>query len=431
MESTLVLALQWVVFHAGVVISAAVILAQGLQLSPEQTGQLMQLTLLLTGAGSLLQFYIGHGRMLIEGPPVPWWAAYLAVVSVALPAGIALTAVRTNIEGAMIVAGGVVVGAGVGGVIRKLRFLFSPRATGVLLTLVAIQASGVALRGLAQHGTAQLILGVAVVIAATLLLSRARGVLRNSAILLSAAAGWIVLATLGLAPFNFAPAPPVSVPSPFPWGRPTFEFGSIFTLTVLGILLIPNVVGSLKAMDQVTGVATRPHRFDRGLATTGLACVAAGALGGIGTAPLAISAGLISVTREKTSRGFLIGAALFVVLGLVPALGQFLSSIPVSVASAVLLISVSSLAVIGLQSATSEPMDANRSSIVGLGLLTGAGVMFMPASVWTELPGWLSGVLSNGVITGTLVAILLEQTVLRKERVSGAERAEPQDIRAR
>jgi len=77
------------------------------------------------------------------------------------------------------------------------------------------------------------------------------------------------------------------------------------------------------------------------------------------------------------------------------------------------MVSVSSLAVIGIQSATREPLDTRRSFVVGLGLLTGTGIMFVPTGFWTSAPYWISSVLSNGVITGTIVAILVEQTVLR------------------
>lgn len=167
-------------------------------------------------------------------------------------------------------------------------------------------------------------------------------------------------------------------------------------------------------MEHATGEETPVRAYDKSLATSGLTCVVSGLTGGIGTTPFAISAGLVSVTKEKKNTAFLIGAGLFILIGIVPPLGQFFASIPESIASAVLLISVSSLAVIGLQSATREALDLRGSFVVGLGLLIGSGVMFVPAELWSGTPYWLSSVLSNGVITGTVVAIILEQTVLRQ-----------------
>ena len=163
MLQQMILALQWVVFHAGVVIAGPVILAQGLQLSQAATGELIRLTFVITGVGSILQAILGHKKMLIEGPAVPWWAAYLVLAGIAVSAGTTLEIARTNIEGGMIVAGVVLFTAGMLGVIRRLRTLFSARITGVLLTLIAIQISGVGVRGLVQHGIPMLAIGTGAV----------------------------------------------------------------------------------------------------------------------------------------------------------------------------------------------------------------------------------------------------------------------------
>lgn len=171
-------------------------------------------------------------------------------------------------------------------------------------------------------------------------------------------------------------------------------------------------------MEHVTGQAIPVKEYDRGLAATGVMCAVAGVTGGVGTAPFAISAGLVSVTGERTKRAFFLGAGLFILLGIVPPLGLFLGSIPVTIASAVLLIAVSSLAVIGIQSATSEKLDSRGSFVVGLGLLVGCGIMFVPSGFWSTAPYWLASLLSNGVITGTVAAILLEQTVLRAPKAA-------------
>jgi len=408
-----VLALQWVMFHVGVVVTGPVILAQALHLSAVQTGELVRLTFVITGIGSIVQVLFGHRNMLVEGPAVPWWAAYLVLAGVAVAAGTPMAVVRTNIVGGLIVAGCVLVAAGLLRVIRRLSFLFSPRITGILLILIAVQISGVGVRGLAGHGSLMFLVGVGVILLGVMLVIHTRGLLKNAALLLSVIAGWIVTALVGKAPaVDLSGLSAVAVPRFFAWGSPTFDFGFIFALTVLGLLLIPNQIGSIKAMEHTTGNIVPADRYDRGLAATGFATLLAGLTGGIGTAPFAISAGLVSVTREKSNRGFLLGAFIFVLAGVIPVLGQFFGAIPVPVASAVMLISVSSLMVIGIQSVTREHLDMRGSFVVGLGLLIGTGIMFLPQEVWASTPYWLRSVLSNGVITGTVAAIALEQGML-------------------
>jgi xanthine/uracil permease len=336
------------------------------------------------------------------------------LIGIAVSAGTAMQIVRTNIQGAMIVAGAVLLVAGLLGVIRRLRFLFTGRITGVLLTLIAIQISSVGVRGLIRNGPGMFVIGTGVLVLALLLLTRTRGILRNSALLLTVVIGWVISALLGLAPGAATQGTPLlALPTVFPWGAPTFDLGSIFSLTILGLLMIPNLVGAVKALEQATGQDVSSRHFDRGLAVSGFTCGLAGISGGIGTVPFAVSVGLVSVTGERTNRAFLMGAGLFILIGIVPPLGQFFSSIPETIASAVLLISVSSLGVIGLRSAARDAQDIRGSFVVGIGLLIGGGIMFVPGEFWAGTPYWLSSVLSNGAITGTLVAMVLEQTILR------------------
>lgn len=414
MFQSVVLALQWVVFHSGILISGAVVLARGFSLSPAEAGDLMRLTFVITGVGSLLQVLAGHRNRLVEGPAVPWWAAYLVLVGIAVPGGTPISVVRTNIQGGLIIAGLVLAAVGTAGGIKRLRGLFTPRVVGVVLTLVAIQVSGVGVRGLIDHGLTLFVIGVVVIGAAALLLTYARGLVKNSALLLTVLAGWMVASLFGVAPLPAGEHPPViALPPLLPWGPPTFEFGSALTLTLLGLLMIPNQVGSIKAMEYATGEEIPLRNYDRGLAITGVTNVLSGLGGGIGTTPFAISAGLVAVTGERTKRFFVLGALFFVVLGTIPILGRFFGAIPVPLASAVLLVSVSSLAVVGLQSAAKAGFDAKTPYVVGMGLLVGTGLMFVPSVSWVGVPYWLTSVVSNGVIVGSVVAICFEQILVR------------------
>lgn len=105
-------------------------------------------------------------------------------------------------------------------------------------------------------------------------------------------------------------------------------------------------------------------------------------------------------------------------MGLFPPLGALAGSVPQPVAAAVLLVSGCSLAMIGLRDMVREEITLRENFIIGLSLLSGIGVMLLPHSQWEQIPGWAAGILSNGVIVGTLGSILLEHVVLRKPRQS-------------
>ncbi len=410
---TILSALQWLLFHVGVVLSVPIIVGNGFQLGPGGVENLMRLTFFITGAGSLLQQLIGHRNMLIEGPAGPWWAAFLVIATVAGQSGTPIEEVRGNIQGGLLIGGGLLFFAGIGGFIRRVQGLFTPRVTGVFLLLIAIQVSGLAVERMVSYGAALFFISLAVLVGSLLLLSFAGGMLKQSALLISVLGGWIAAALLGkITLTDLSTISLIALPDFLPWGAPRFDPATVLTLSVLGLLLVPNQIGSLRAMEAAKGEEIPPRRYDRGLATTGISCITAALFGGSGTTPFAISAGLVSITGEREKSGYILGALLFVLVGIFGPLAALMSSIPASVAGAVLLSSVSSLAVIGMRSLGSDSLEGREVLVVGLSILSGTGVMFVPGEIWSRVPQIVASLFSNGVITGTITILLLEHLVL-------------------
>jgi xanthine/uracil permease len=262
-------------------------------------------------------------------------------------------------------------------------------------------------------------IGLLVLVLVVYLTLNGKGMLKRGAIVAGVALGWLISLVAGAA--SLPPLQGVgllSLPTLFPWGLPTFDLGTLLALSLLGILLVPNVVGSIAAWEAAAGDPLPAEKYDKGLAGSGLANIMSGLLGSVGTIPFAISAGLVSVTGNKSARPFILACLLFMAMGLFPPLGKLIGSIPQPVAAAVLLVSGSSLVVIGIKDMLRESIALRETFIIGLSLLSGVGVMLLPLSYWAKVPPWAAGTLSNGVIVGTLTSILLEHVILKKKRES-------------
>jgi len=406
----IIYALQWVVYHLGVVISVPLMVGSSLGLDAQGVQLLLQTCFVITGLASLLQVLWGHGALIIEGPVATWGAAYIILAQIALKTGQPVALLRTNIEGAMIFAGITLIILGAVGFIRWARVFFTPRITGMLLLLLGIQIGTVGIEGF--FGSWQMFLVAILVLAIIVYLSlNGRGLWKSSATFLGIIVGWVLSLLLGKV--NIAvPVNVINLPRVFPWGIPTLEISSSFSLTVLGLLLITNLVGSISASESVMGNKLSLKRYDRGLALSGLSNLMTGFLGGIGTIPLAISASLISLSGLKARIPFILSCFMFMAIGIFAPLGALAASIPQQIAAAILLISGSSLAITGLKDIVREDINTRESFVIGLPLLAGIGVMILPANIWQGLPGWIVGFLSNGVIVGVLICIALEHILL-------------------
>ncbi|MGI9859874.1 purine/pyrimidine permease [Moorella naiadis] len=417
----LLYALQWVAFHLGMLITIPVVVGNALHLDPVGVATLTQRVFFFTGLASLLQVFIGHRLLLIEGPAAPWWAAYVILASITAQMGVSFALLRTDLEGAMLVAGAMLMAAALLGLLRRLLPLFTPAINGTVLLLLSLQIGGIGVKGILNSGSGRALDGRLVVIALVVLLLivflslRARGVWRTGAVIFGVAGGWLLYHLWGFQANGNTMRPGtslLSLPGVFPWGLPTFNPGIIFSLVLLGIVLIPNAVISITAMESLINTQLPRFYYDRGLFVSGLSDFLAGLFASVGSIPFTSSVGLVAISGVKERLPFILATLIFMLAGLLPAVGALVARIPPPVANAVLLASASPLAIYALKDYARCPLNNRDAFVIGLSLLIGTGIMLLPGETWQQLPGWAANILGNGVIAGSLSCILMEHLVL-------------------
>ncbi len=421
----LIYGLQWVIYNVGILLTIPIV-GHALQLNPLEIATLIQRLFLLTGIASLLQVIFGHRFLLIEGPAAPWCAAFIVLATVTGDTGGSMATLRTDLQGAMLIAGIILIILGGLGILRRMLSFFTPTITGTVLMLIALQIGGIGVKGIFA-GLAETTLGAklllipCVVIAVIVTLSlRGKGLLRTVAIIMGIAVGWLIY-RLGKFPAlpvenSLNDTPFIMLPQLFPWGTPTFNPDVIIPLVLLGLVLIPNAVISMNAMQNTIQADLPKKRYDRGLIVSGFSDFLAGLIGSVGTIPYATSVGLVALTGIKDRLPFIIGCLIYIGLGIFPAIGSFIAHIPPSIANAVLIVSASPLIIYALRDFTRCSLDNRDAFVIGLSLLTGIGLMLAPAETLRNMPIWIANILGNGVIAGALICLILEHVLLRKPK---------------
>ncbi|WP_127584467.1 purine/pyrimidine permease [Paenibacillus koleovorans] len=140
-----------------------------------------------------------------------------------------------------------------------------------------------------------------------------------------------------------------------------------------------------------------------------------------GMVSMASTAGFVRLTRAAALRPLLVACVLLALLACFPLWTGYLGAIPGPVASAAIMATLIQLLGVGLQSIAAESFDQRRVTIIGVSLLFGGGLMFLPAESLQALPSNLQYVLGNGLIVGTALCAVLERVWrLRREGDRGA-----------
>lgn len=424
---TAISGLQWMAFMIAGSIVAPIAIADLFELNSIETTGLVQRTMFVLGAACLLQALFGHRLPINEGPAGLWWGVF------AIYAGLSSTLFSSHIEtlrgleGAMIASGIVFILLSLFKLIQKIAKLFTPVVLGVYLLLLVLQLSGSFINGMLGVGYRKpgvdLTIAVfsLVLILFTFYLSRHKiAWVSQYSILISLAVGWFVFYLLGLAkPIEFHAEKIIQLPTFFEFGMPIFDIGMITTAIFVTLLLLTNMIASIGVVDNViekqTGKKGREVSYTKAGFISGINQLLGGSFAAIGSVPISGAAGFIATTKLTSIVPFILGSVFILISSLSPHIMGLFAALPAPIGYAVTFVVFANMIGIAFFQFDQEKEIGRIRLVIGIALLVGVGAMFVPAAAFVELPPIMTSLLNNGLVLGSVTAIIADQ-VTRKKR---------------
>jgi xanthine permease XanP len=320
-------------------------------------------------------------------------------------------------------------------VIYRLRFLFPPEITGLVVlmvgeSLVPLAASKFLGITYPDEPISALSLAVAV---ATLFCMVAltlwgRGKLRLFGVMVGLLMGYLLSLATGLFGSEQLQHVYQAPWFAFPWIEGMTKIS--FRWSLLPAFLIVSATGALKTMGNLTMCEKindpdwkQPdiNRISGGLLADSVAVTVSGLIGGMASDTSSSNVALSSASGA-TSRviGYVAGT-LFIVLGFFPKLSALLSVMPMSVMGAILVFVTSFMLLSGIQIIISSGMDARKTFIIGISLVFGLSLDLLP-ELYAGVQGWLRPLFDSPLTLATVIAVVLNQ-VLRSTPMAKASQA--------
>ncbi|MDD2557422.1 MAG: solute carrier family 23 protein [Desulfuromonadaceae bacterium] len=370
----------------------------------------LQMMLLITGATQLVQVLWGHKLPLILGP-----AAVLLVGALA-----STSAAPGAVPTAMLIGGTVMFIAAVSGLFGPLQRLFTPQVVAVVLLLIAFTLlptiSNLILPAAVLHETPlRLGFSLGMLILLFALQPVLRGLWKSTLVVWAMLGGTLVWKMLA-ASAETAAVPAFAVPLQQLKFSFVFDPGVVAAFLVCYMVLVINDIGSMQALDQMLKPANMPQRLQRGLTVTALANVVSGLAGVLGPVNYSMSPGVIAASR-CASRWTLVPAGIGMMLcGFSPRLTAMFSAIPSVVIGTVLLYVLCAQVATGLMVVYHQTTAVRyeHGLSIGLAVLVGTSVAYLPPEAVNTLPQLLRPMLGNGFVVGVLLCLMLEHLVFRK-----------------
>jgi NCS2 family nucleobase:cation symporter-2 len=377
----------------------------------EEVANVLRMSMIASGVATILQSLansrIGSGYFC----PISGGPAYVsASISAGKVGGLALVFAMTVISGLF--------EALLARIVTRLRQLFPPEVTGLVVTMVGIQLVVLGCprflgfqHGTGPHGTVAM---VATVTLATMIAPTVwgKGKLKLYPVLVGLILGYLLAYFLGVFQTErlqeMLAAPIISLPR-------KVRMSWSFDLALLPAFLIATLASTLKSVGDLTlcqkindadWKRTDMHPVSGGIYAGAIGTGLSGLLGGIGQSTFSSNVGL-SLATGATSRSIAIPCGtLMMLLAFLPKLAALFAVMPDPVMGAILIYVACYMILAGIQVITSRMLDARRIFVVGIALIFGLSVDMVPG-LYRGVPNLIQPLFSSSLSISTVLVVLL------------------------
>ena len=409
--SLLLLGFQHILVNAaGFVILVAV--ATGFGANLDQTGNLLRMSMVAVGIGTILQALargpVGSGYLCpaISGP------AYVSASTLA------------GRSGGLPVLFGMTFLAGVFEVcfsrlMPRLRALFPPEVVGLVVTMVGFEMIPLAAprflgAGLpAGMGRSQVILVGIVTLAVMCTCSIwGKGPVKLYPALIGVAVGWIAAAAFGVVTsadiHEVRNAAWLAIPRRVSM-KMAFDWNLLVPFLVSSISSTLKGVGDLtlcQKMNDAEWVRVDMKSISKGITASGLTTLASGLLGTVGHSSSSSNVGLALATGATSRLISYSFGVMIIALAFFPKFAAAFTVLPKPVMGAVLVYAACYMIVAGVQVLTSRMMDSRRILVVGIAFMFGLSVELLPG-LYQDAPPELRPIVGSSLSLATVLVLIL------------------------
>lgn len=420
LRETLFAALQHLLAIFVAIITPPLIIANAIQLDQETTSFLVSMSLMVSGVATFIQCRrlgkIGCGLLCIQGTSFSFIGP---IITAGLAGGL------PAIFGATVA--GSVVEMFVSRILKYARRIITPLVSGIVVTLIGMSLTKVGIiscgggnASAPDFGSLQNI-GIALMVLVLIIIFNrsSNRFLRMGSIVIGLIVGYAVSWWLGMVDFSSIQSyAGINYPQPFKYGL-SFDFSSILGLGLVYLITSIEAYGDITANSLISEEPVEGETFiqraEGGILADGFNSMIAGLF--FSSFPNSIFAqnnGMIQLTGVASRYvGYFI-AALLIILGVFPAIGNVFSLMPAPVLGGATLLMFGTVAAAGIRIIASQTINRKATLVMAISFAMGLSVEMVP-DILKQLPDSLQSIFSSGITTGGLTAIITNMVIRIKE----------------
>ncbi|MFK8242505.1 MULTISPECIES: nucleobase:cation symporter-2 family protein [unclassified Facklamia] len=410
---TIVLALQHILAAFAGIVAVPLVVCSALGFDPQQTSLMVSATIFASGITTVLQSKgVGPIGSRVSGMMGTDFTFVNPSISVGSQLGVA------GIVGATIL--GSFVEIILSRFIKPLIRFFPPLITGTVVSLIGITLLPVSIDwagggfGSSDYGSVRNISVAVIIMIFTLFLSHyGKGMWSTASVFIGMVFGYIICIPLGMVDLSTVQSAAwFALPSVFRYGV-AFDLASTLSFVPAYVVSLIGTVGIMMAIGEASGEKISSERAANGVLADGVGSMISGIFGAGPNTAFSQNVGLITLTKVASTHVMIVAGIILTILGVFPKLSALISVMPQPVLGGVGVIMFGLVAAQGLKTLAQIKLGDRELLIISVAFALGIGVTVRP-EILSGLPTSIQMILSSGISTGTLAAIILN--IVLKEK---------------
>lgn len=312
-------------------------------------------------------------------------------------------------------------------ILKYARRIITPLVSGIVVTLIGMSLIKVGIiscgggNASAPDFDSLQNIGIALMVLVLIIIFNrsSNRFLRMGSIVIGLIVGYAVSWWLGMVDFSSIQSyAGINYPQPFKYGL-SFDFSSILGLGLVYLITSIEAYGDITANSLISEEPVEGETFiqraEGGILADGFNSMIAGLF--FSSFPNSIFAqnnGMIQLTGVASRYvGYFI-AALLIILGVFPAIGNVFSLMPAPVLGGATLLMFGTVAAAGIRIIASQTINRKATLVMAISFAMGLSVEMVP-DILKQLPDSLQSIFSSGITTGGLTAIITNMVIQIKE----------------
>lgn len=307
-------------------------------------------------------------------------------------------------------------------ILHLARRVITPLVSGVVVMIIGLSLIQVGLTSIGggydaiknnTFGSPDNLILAGIVLAVIIILNRQRNAyLRIASLVIAMAIGYLAAWWMDMLPSTPTDTPKeafITVPEPFYYGL-SFDWNLLLPLILIFMVTSLETIGDITATSDVSEQPVRGplymKRIKGGVLANGLNSMVSAVFNTFPNSCFGQNNGVIQLTGVASRYVGYVVAFMLILLGLFPAVANFVQQIPEPVLGGATIVMFGTIAASGVRIISREPLNRRAIMIIALSLAVGMGVSQQPL-ILQFAPDWIKTLFSSGIAAGGLTAIIL------------------------